>query len=168
MSGTSNWHSLSIRAILLMAFAVVTALVLNQLSPVGIPLVGQWDLQKGSVHATPNEELFNERLEISDIEVAKMIYDGAKTLFVDARPKEDFEDGHVKGAVSLSLRNFDAHIEVFINQYPPEQPIVTYCSGRTCEDSHHLAQLLIDLGYEHVNIMIDGFQQWKKRGFPVD
>ncbi len=168
MSGASGWNSLSVQAILLIAFALGTAMIVNQLSPVGIPLVGQWDLQEGIVHANPDDVLFNSRLEIDDIEVAKLIYDGAKTLFVDARSGEDYESGHVKGAVSLSLGDFDVHVEGFINRYPPEQSIVTYCSGRTCEDSHHLAQLLLDLGYESVNIMIDGFQIWKEKGFPVD
>jgi len=148
--------------------AVFIAFIVNKISPVGIPLVGQWDLEKGIVHASPDSADFNERLEIDNIEVAKLIYDDANTLFVDARSEMDYEAGHVKGAISLPMNDVDANIEDFINRYPPEQAIVTYCSGRTCEDSHHVAQLLLDLGYEQVNIMIDGFQTWQEKGFPVD
>jgi rhodanese-related sulfurtransferase len=168
MSTTPNWNTISRRTILLVVLAVAAALIVNHLSPVGIPLMGQWNLAKGVVHANPDSAHLNDRLEIDNIEVAKLIYDGAQTLFVDARSEEDYEAGHVEGAISLSLRDFDASIEDFFNQYPPEQPIITYCSGRTCEDSHYLAQLLLDLGYERVNIMIDGFQIWKDKGFPVD
>jgi len=168
MSNTTSWNSISIRAILMLALAVGVALIVNRISPVGIPLMGQWDLREGVVHANPDSRLFNDQLEIDDIEVAKLIYDGAETLFVDARSEEDYQAGHVKDAISLSLNEFDAKIEYFLNRYPPEQPIVTYCSGRTCEDSHRLAQNLRDLGYEQVNIMIDGFQNWKDKGFPVD
>lgn len=168
MSTAKSWNSISIRAILLVVLAGCAALIVNQLSPMGIPLVGQWDRQEGVVHANPDSSIFNDHLEIGDIEVARLIYDSPKTLFVDARSVEDYEAGHVLGAVSLPLSDFDAHIEGFINRYPPEQPIITYCSGRTCEDSHHLAQLLLELGYERVNIMIDGFQSWKDKGFPVD
>ena len=168
LSNNSGWMYILNRAILLLALAVGTALIVNQLSPAGIPLMGQWNLEKGIVHANPESIMFSERLEIDNIEVAKLIYDGAKTLFVDARSAVDYDAGHIKGAVSLSLRDVDTNIENFINRYPPEQPIVTYCSGRNCEDSHHLAQLLLDLGYERVNIMIDGFRIWKEKGYPVD
>ena len=161
-------NTTTIGAILLIMLGVVSAFIVNQLSPAGIPLVGQWDPEKGVMHASPSNEAFNGRLEIDNIDVAKLIFDGAQTIFVDARSPEDYATGHVKGAVSLSLRDFDANIESFIHRFPPEQAIVTYCSGRTCEDSHHLAQLLLELGYERVNIMIDGFQIWEAKGYPVD
>ncbi len=56
----------------------------------------------------------------------------------------------------------------FLNKYPPDWPIVTYCSGRTCDDSHHLAEMLIELGYLHVSILIDGYPAWLKEGFPIE
>ena len=55
-----------------------------------------------------------------------------------------------------------------MNQYPLEQPIVTYCSGRTCEDSHQLAWLLIDVGFSEVRIFIDGFPGWQAEGYPIE
>ncbi len=168
LGNAAAWFPIINRAILLLLIALGTALIANQFSPAGIPFVGQWDRQQGVVHANPGSAVFNDRLEIDDIEVAKLIYDADKTLFVDARSETDYQAGHVEKAVSLSLQDFDAHIEDFINRYPPEQPIVIYCSGRTCEDSHHLAQLLLDMGYESVHIMIDGFQAWKEKGFPVE
>ena len=168
MSTTPNWNTISRRTILLVVIAVAAAVIVNQLSPVGIPLMGQWDLAKGVIHANPDSAHLNDRLEIDNIEVAKLIYDGAKTLFVDARSVADYEAGHVKGAVSLSLNDFDAYIEGFINRYPPEQPIVTYCSGRTCEDSHRLEQLLFDNGYVNVSVFIDGYPGWKAEGYPIE
>ncbi len=168
ISSTAEWASITARGMLLLFLAVCAALIVNQLSPAGIPLMGQWDQKKGIVHANPESELFNDHLEIDNIEVAKLIYDGAETIFVDARSGEDYAAGHVKGAVSLPLGDFDVNIEGLFNRYPPEQPIVTYCSGRTCEDSHHLARLLLDAGYENINIMIDGFQIWREKGFPVE
>ena len=94
-----------------------------------------------------------------------MIHDDGKAQFVDARANDAFIEGHIKEAISLPVGKFDIMIEHFLNRYLPEQPIVTYCSGRTCEDSHRLAQLLIEFGYEKVSIMIDGFPGWREYGY---
>ena len=87
---------------------------------------------------------------------------------MDARSKNHYENGHIPGAVSLPVVQFEERIEFFLNRYPPEQPIVTYCSGRTCEDSHDLAQFLSDLGFTNVRIFIDGFPGWEADGYPVE
>jgi hypothetical protein len=55
-----------------------------------------------------------------------------------------------------------------MEQYPPEKAIVTYCSGRTCEDGHSLAQLLLAFGYTEINVFIDGFPGWKSEGHPIE
>jgi rhodanese-related sulfurtransferase len=63
---------------------------------------------------------------------------------------------------------FDGQIESFLNHYLPDQPIVTYCSGRTCEDSQNLAQMLAAIGYSDISIFIDGFPAWETEGYPVE
>ncbi len=152
----------------LMGTAVILALVVNALSPVGIPLLGRWNISQGVVSANGRELSVVNDLEISDVSSAKRIWDASKTLYVDARSRQDYEAGHIAGAVSLPLGEFDIHIDTFIMQYPPEQPMVTYCSGRTCEDSHNLAQLLMDFGYSDVKVFIDGYPGWEAEGYPVE
>jgi rhodanese-related sulfurtransferase len=87
---------------------------------------------------------------------------------VDARTKEAYQDGRIKGAVSLPFYEFDDLIEGFTTKFPAFSKMVTYCSGRECEDSHELAQLLIDEGYEDVRVFIDGYPAWEKNGYPVE
>ena len=156
------------KALFLLVLAVVAALLANHFSPVGIALFGQWDQDEGIIGANAKAEIHDSVVEIANIENAKLIYDGGEAHFVDARSSDAYRAGHVKGAVSLPVGEFDTMFEKLLNRYPPEQPIITYCSGRTCEDSHRLAQMLIDFGYENVSIMIDGFPGWKKNGFPVE
>jgi len=55
-----------------------------------------------------------------------------------------------------------------MEQYPAEKAIVTYCAGRTCEDSHNLAQLLLAFGYTEINVFIDGFPGWESEGYPIE
>jgi len=154
--------------IILVGVAVALAIVVNTFSPRGIALVGQWDTAKGVITANPNETAEQKLQEIDSAGRAKEIFDRGSVLFVDARSQQDYENGHIPGAVSLPVGRFDERIESFLNQYPLEQPIVTYCSGRTCEDSHHLAQLLSEAGYTDVRIFIDGFTGWQAEGYPVE
>ncbi|MGD2097259.1 MAG: rhodanese-like domain-containing protein [Desulfobacterales bacterium] len=154
--------------IILVGVSVLLALVVNHLSPRGIALVGQWDTAKGVVTANGadvNEYRIAEIDRVAD--AAKILYDGG-TLFVDARSNEDYEGGHIPGAVSLPVGRFDGLIEAFMEQVPLDQPIVTYCSGRTCEDSHHLARLLLEAGFGEVRIFIDGFPGWQGEGYPIE
>lgn len=156
------------QALLLLVLAVSIAFVVNQFSPVGIALIGQWDQDKGVISAQAKDEIHDGRLVIDNIKIAKLSYDGDKTLFVDARSNDDYNEGHIKGAISLPVGEFDERVGNLLDDYSPDQSIITYCSGRTCEDSHRLAQMLIDLGYENVSIMVDGFPGWKENGYPVE
>ena len=51
----------------------------------------------------------------------------------------------------------------------PEQnrPIVIYCTGGDCEDSHMLAEKLYMVGFNALYVYKDGFPDWQKRGLPI-
>ena len=153
---------------ILVGASVALALVVNHLSPRGIALVGQWDTAKGVITtnvAGENEYRIAEIDQVTD--AAKIFYDG-DTLFVDARSTDDYEKGHIPDAISLPVGQFDEQIEAFLKRYPPDQSIVAYCSGRTCEDSHQLAQLLSEVGFTEVRVFIDGFPGWQAEGYPIE
>jgi rhodanese-related sulfurtransferase len=154
--------------LILLGIAIALALVINFISPRGIALVGQWDTAKGIVTANTKGMSDFGFSEIHRVAVAKEIFDKGNVLFVDARSKQNYEEGHIPGAVSLPLGQFDEKVESFLNQYSPDQPIVTYCSGRTCEDSHNLARMLTAIGYSDIRIFIDGFPGWEAEGYPVE
>lgn len=153
--------------IILVGISVTLAMVVNFLSPKGIALIGQWDTSKGVITASPtgSEEGLQE---IDSVARAKEIFDSGKVLFVDARSPDNYADGHIPGAVSLPVGQFDDLIGSFLDRHSPDQPIVTYCSGRTCEDSHHLAELLSGLGFDNVRVFIDGFPGWEAEGYPIE
>ena len=153
---------------ILVGAAIVAAFAVNYLSPAGIALVGQWNTAKGVITANEKNDMVLNDLEISDVPLAKKLYDSQKFLFVDARSRDDYDEGHIKGAISLPVGQFDEKIEAFLEQYPPEKAIVTYCSGRTCQDSHRLAQFLLELGYTEINVFIDGFPGWEAEGHPIE
>jgi len=154
--------------IIILGVSAIAAFGVNYLSPKGIALVGQWDTSQGVVTAREKNDVVMDELEIEDVADAKTLYDSDHVLFVDARSRENFEHGHIKGAFSLPVGEFDELIDTFFDRYALDTPIVTYCSGRTCEDSHRLAQLLISGGYLNTRVMIDGFPGWEAAGYPIE
>jgi rhodanese-related sulfurtransferase len=163
-----DFKKLSIQTLILLGVSVILALIVNYFSPVGIALIGQWDTTRGVISAQAKNDVVAGKLEIEDVTRAKQIFDNGNVLFVDARTRDSYDDGHIPGAESLPVGQFDELIDTFIDKYAIEQAIVTYCSGRTCEDSHNLAQLLIDFGYGDVKVFIDGFPGWQAEGYPIE
>lgn len=146
---------------LLVGVSMGVALAWNALSPWGIPLVGQWRVEEGAVTPTPAEAVILQT--VSD---ARALW-AAGVLFVDARDAGRFREGHVQGAVSLSVYDFESRFFDFIEAHPPETALVIYCSGRLCDESHRLASLLAVEGYHNVRIFADGMPAWVAAGLPV-
>ncbi len=152
----------------LLGTAVVLAFGVNALSPRGIPWLGQWDESQGVVTADETALAPTLDFEIPNAAAARQIHASGKVVFVDSRTPADFREGHIPGAVSLPVGEFDRRIETFRARYDRGHPIVTYCSGRSCQDSHILAQRLFEAGFENVSVFIDGYPGWSAEGYPVE
>jgi rhodanese-related sulfurtransferase len=162
------FHKTAKEIIILLVASVALALIVNFTSPRGIALVGQWDTAKGVITADPQPAEGKKLEEINSVTRAKELFDKGHVLFVDARSRDNYEQGHIPGAVSLPLGQFDEMIQSFLSRHALDQPMVTYCSGRTCADSHNLASLLSEAGFTDVRIFIDGFPGWEAEGYPVE
>ena len=152
---------------LILTVAAGLALLVNGLSPHGIPLIGQWNAEVGVVTADTDTAALWMDFELSSPQAAKQVFDAGEALFVDVRSRDMFAAGHIPGAVSLPLGDVDSALEDFATKFSVRQPIVTYCSGRLCQDSHTVAQLLMERGFENVVVYIDGFPGWIENGYPV-
>ncbi len=153
--------------IIIIGFSVIAAFTANYFSPNGIALFGQWDISEGVITARPKNDPVTDGFEIKDANTAKRIYETKKAVFVDARSYETFIEGHIKNAVSIPTGEFVKFIEDFKTKYPVTTPLITYCSGRECNDSHELAQYLMAEGYINVKVFIDGYPEWERKGYPV-
>lgn len=153
---------------IILGVSIVTALAVNYFSPAGIALVGQWDTSQGVVMAKAKNDIVIEGIEIGTVDEARQLFDSGEYIFVDARSLEDYAEGHIQGAVSLPVGQSEDRVAAFLERYPPEASIITYCSGRTCQDSHHLAEFLLEFGYDNVTVFIDGFPGWKAEGHPIE
>ncbi len=153
---------------LLLSAALVLALGVNAVSPRGIPWRGQWDETRGVVTADQAALQPSLDFEISDAPTAQRLHASGQVVFVDSRTEADYREGHIPGAVSLPVGEFDRHIPSFRERYGSSHPIVTYCSGRSCQDSHILAQRLFEAGFDNVSVFIDGYPGWSGEGYPVE
>jgi rhodanese-related sulfurtransferase len=94
-------------------------------------------------------------------------------LFLDARRTSVYEQGHIAGARPYSVWESDIDDKVqklFAERSDPAAqnlPIVIYCSGGDCEDSHMLAQKLWGIQFNNVYVYKDGFPDWQQHGAPV-
>ena len=108
-------------------------------------------------------------VEISGEDVAEL--HGRKTVpFLDARRTSVYREGHIAGARPFSVWEADVDDKVkafFAEGTDQSAPIVVYCSGGNCEDSHMLAEKLYLVGFDNVLIYKDGYPDWVKRGMPV-
>ncbi len=159
-----RWGRCMVRMVLLLVASVGVALVWNALSPKGIPLVGQWNAEVGVVTPTPDAD--ENAATVQTVEEAKALWMSG-VVFLDARDSGSYEEGHIKGAVSLSVYDFESRFFDFLDAYPPDTLFVAYCSGRLCDESHRLAVLLKEGGYSRVRIFADGIPAWVAAGLPV-
>ncbi len=152
-------------AIVLVSFFI--SLGVNQVSPRGIALKGQWDKDKGVIFAKGKAQKVLPELEIRNPLKVKKIVDASAMTIVDVRPAFAYDQGHIPGALSLPLKDFDQILEDFTQKHGKNEPLLLYCSGFACTDSHHAAARLVEKGFSKVKVFTGGFQEWEEMGFPT-
>jgi rhodanese-related sulfurtransferase len=104
-------------------------------------------------------------VEISGDDAAWLAARGA--LVLDARRTKVYEEGHIALARSFPVweSDIDARVTALVGEGRDGAiPVVLYCSGGDCEDSHMLAQKLFGAGFDNLLVYRDGWPDWVKRG----
>jgi molybdopterin/thiamine biosynthesis adenylyltransferase/rhodanese-related sulfurtransferase len=86
------------------------------------------------------------------------------TLFVDVREQDEWEEGHIPGAVHIPRGFLESRIESAAADR--SRPILVYCAGGN--RSAFAAKTLEELGYENVTSLAGGYTDWKRNGFPTE
>jgi rhodanese-related sulfurtransferase len=98
---------------------------------------------------------------VSREDLLERVRTGAATV-LDVRPAEEYEAGHIPGALSVPL----ADLERKLSELPHDQEIVAYCRGPYCVLAVQAVEMLRKRGFQAVRLE-DGVQDWRARGFPV-
>ncbi len=108
-----------------------------------------------------------QRIDIS-LNLAKKFFFEHKALFIDARSYEQYRKGHIKGAINIPWQTVEQSVEYVLENVDPDTIVITYCDGLSCNLSHNLAKFLIQLGYNQVKVLVNGWSSWIEEGLPVE
>jgi len=98
---------------------------------------------------------------------ARALLGDPNVAFVDCRPSEQFQSGHISGA--LSLPSDGALPSATLSLLRGTHTIIAYCDARGgCESSQRLAARLRELGMSDVRILSDGLPAWLTAGYPAE
>ena len=90
-------------------------------------------------------------------ELERMIKE-QNVLLLDVRPTEEFESGHITGAISIPLDNLISSLK----DLGKEKELVAYCRGPFCMLADVAVKLLKEQGYRALRL--DGsYPEWKIR-----
>ena len=116
--------------------------------------------------ATYRELLQQVKGEIDEVDPARareLIAESSPAI-VDVREREEWDEGHLPGAVHVPR----GHLESRIESAAPDKsrPVLVYCAAGN--RSAFAAKTLEELGYEHVVSLAGGFTDWKRNGNPFE
>jgi phage shock protein E len=100
--------------------------------------------------------------EISPPDAAAKLKTGEATI-VDVRDKDEWDEGHIPGAMHMSRGTIELDVEEKIPD--TNAMIICHCGGGG--RSALAAESLQKMGYKNVRSMAGGFKAWKAAGLPT-
>jgi molybdopterin/thiamine biosynthesis adenylyltransferase/rhodanese-related sulfurtransferase len=113
------------------------------------------------------QDLFSQakaRVDEIDAQTAADLGRSGEAKIVDVREKNEWDEGHIPGAVHVPRGYLELRIESAVPD--KSKPVVLYCAGGT--RSVLAAHTLQDMGYTNVHSLAGGFGSWKDAGLPFD
>ncbi|HKP95214.1 MAG TPA: metalloregulator ArsR/SmtB family transcription factor [Fibrobacteria bacterium] len=86
-----------------------------------------------------------------------------EVLVLDVRPKEEYEAGHIRGAVSMPLKELEKRLA----ELPKSQSVAAYCRGPYCMFAVKAAEVLRRKGFDAV-VLKESVQDWKAMGYQIE
>ncbi len=112
------------------------------------------------------ELLQQVRSEISELDAsrARELVDAGAAVVVDVREQDEWDEGHIPGAVHIPRGYLESRIERAAPHLSGQ--VLLYCSAGN--RSAFAAKTLEEMGYEDVVSLAGGFTDWKRNGFPIE
>ena len=82
---------------------------------------------------------------------------------IDVRPKEEYINGHLPGAVSIPMTELKSKIK----SLSADKEIIAYCRGKYCVMAPEAAKILIAKGFK-TTIMQDDVNSWRFAGLKIE
>jgi rhodanese-related sulfurtransferase len=146
-------------ALAIVVGSAALGVVVNHFSPHGIPLLVQRS------EAAPALDLPTGIVSVSLAEF-QAAFRTQSALLVDARPPEEYEEGHVPGAVSLPAGAFEERYLDLMDVVEEAEATIVYCGGFECSESIQVAERLLEVGRTQVGVFEQGWRAWSESGGP--
>jgi len=85
-----------------------------------------------------------------------------EVIVLDVRPVEEYQAGHIPGAISIPLKEIKRHL----SELPHGQEIVAYCRGPYCVLSIEAVEMLRAKGFDALRLE-EGIQDLRAMGFSI-
>ena len=124
--------------------------------------------QAGEAHNAEVERLvrayYASRDEFEPVAASDLLERARKGLVtvLDVRPPEEFEAGHVPGAVNIPVEQLGKRLR----ELPRGKEVVAYCRGAFCLMSFDAVEMLRRKGFKARRLQ-DGMPEWRSAGLPV-
>lgn len=140
--------------LVILGLSTLFGLIFNLSNPNGIELIPEF--------------WAHETIPTLTLSVARAKQVEGKTLFIDARPPNFFQQQRIKGAINIPSTFFDLLYTLELGEVDREKDIIVY--GRTISRMYdeQVARKLILLEHKNTNILLGGLNMWKKQGYPVE
>lgn len=99
-------------------------------------------------------------IEIVSPEEAESIMESQSAQLVDVRSREEFEAGHIAGAINIPVDS--ENLDEIIAGLNSEEPIMVYCNGG--RESAQCAKILEDKGFKKIFDLDGGMSKWNASG----
>lgn len=113
-------------------------------------LVDDYLMVKDSLEPVPADQLLER------------VRDGLVSV-LDVRPPEEYEAGHLPGAINIPLEELEKHL----HELNPDQEIVAYCRGPHCVLAFDAVSKLRQKGVK-ARRLEGGLPEWQLEGLPVE
>lgn len=114
--------------------------------------------QLGEVERAARDYLGPEVETIGRAELIERLSRGDVVL-IDVRPREEFEAGHIEGAQSIPIGEFEQHLA----ELPADREVIAYCRGPFCAYAHDAVRQLQSAGRQAKRLDI-GWPEWRLAG----
>ncbi|HEX9271584.1 MAG TPA: rhodanese-like domain-containing protein, partial [Candidatus Binatia bacterium] len=109
----------------------------------------------------------HETRDVSTIAVdrLKLLLDaGEKFQLIDIRPAKEFQEKRIPGSRSIPTTELDKRL----GEVPKSGRVVVYAATPQNDIDDSVFQIFEDNRYRNITFMLEGFQGWLKRKYPVE
>lgn len=107
--------------------------------------------------------LAQQHKQITSKEAAKMLNTNRSIVVLDVRTPDEFNQGHIKGAINIDIRQSDAFNK--IGKLNPNAAYMVHC--RTQNRSTVAVDYMLSKGFKNIYLMTDGYNGWSLNNLPT-